>query len=354
MDTSTESSKVVVDPEGDVILVVNITELQVSSKVLSVASDVFKAMFSPHFQEGQDLNSTSPKRISLPGDDAVAMTTLCNILHLRHNSVSKTPLETELVDLATVCDKYNCSEAFSIWSQIWMRYYTQEQDSDLKGVAQLLYPFFLLNDAESFKQVSKLTVFHTEGWIVKPKRTDLMPDTVFGKLTVRSIRILVWVGGLMSALTEVLRKKKQDIEHHLCRDLEIMVEPILNKHIHPGNLWSQHSNHFFCAGDSLRLSAHLRTLKGLGVWPLPSTFDDRSIASVCNILATYEEQRITGCACPTCSIDFQEKVRRAEIDAMLSFQGLCLACAKLGDLGTSIFRECHIHKAADVEGLSEG
>jgi len=183
MDTNTETSKVVIDPDGDVVLVLHDgTELQVSSKALSLASSVFKAMFGPHLQEGQDLSGTSPKRISLPEDHPAAMTTLCNVLHHQHNSVSKTLMESELVNVAAACDKYDCSEAFSLWSPIW----TLTRSSELKGVAKLLYPSFLLDDAKSFKQLSVLTVLHTEGFIDKPKNTDPMPDGVFGKSTARA------------------------------------------------------------------------------------------------------------------------------------------------------------------------
>jgi len=47
-------------------------------------------------------------------------------------------------------------------------------------------PSFLLDDAKSFKQLSVLTVLHTEGFIDKPKNTDPMPDGVFGKSTARA------------------------------------------------------------------------------------------------------------------------------------------------------------------------
>lgn len=52
-------TKIVVDSEGDVLLVVGDDDarrsIQVSSKMLSSASKVFKAMFSRKFKEGSDL-----------------------------------------------------------------------------------------------------------------------------------------------------------------------------------------------------------------------------------------------------------------------------------------------------------
>ena len=71
----------VMDPEGDVILVLGDVGLQVSSKVLSVASPVFKAMFGPHFAEGQgQASSMKPRRIKLHDDDVEAMKVLCKYI----------------------------------------------------------------------------------------------------------------------------------------------------------------------------------------------------------------------------------------------------------------------------------
>ena len=49
--------KIIIDPAGDVLLAIGEppVSLLVSTKVLSVASDVFRAMFGPRFVEGQDL-----------------------------------------------------------------------------------------------------------------------------------------------------------------------------------------------------------------------------------------------------------------------------------------------------------
>ena len=76
-DLSTKTLTVM-DPEGDIILVLGDVGLQVSSKVLSLASPVFKAMFGPHFAEGQgQASSTKIRRVKLHDDDVEAMKILC-------------------------------------------------------------------------------------------------------------------------------------------------------------------------------------------------------------------------------------------------------------------------------------
>ena len=46
----------VIDPAGDIILRTGEKSILVSSKILTVASPVFQAMFGPHFKEGEALS----------------------------------------------------------------------------------------------------------------------------------------------------------------------------------------------------------------------------------------------------------------------------------------------------------
>ncbi|KAI9879373.1 MAG: hypothetical protein M1830_008671 [Pleopsidium flavum] len=310
METSNESLKIVIDPDGDIIFVLEETELRVSSKVLSVASAVFKAMFSPHFLEGNNLSSTSPRRISLPDDNAKAMTTLCNILHHRNNKIEQQPAPSALEQLGVLCDKYDCSKALVPWSRTWMSYY-QKNSSRVIGIHRLVYPFYVFDDAVSFQQISIMIVNHTVGFIHAPKTTGSLPDGVFEKL----------------------QQKKWLVESRLCADLEVAVYPILNK------IWAQnladtsiHGDVLYCTDDGLRTWAHLRALKSLKLLPLATAFRNRSIVNVSEILCGYieHEPEATHCRCLTCSIKFKELVIDAGVDAMSSFEGLCLHCIKLG------------------------
>ncbi len=72
-------SKIIVDPDHDTVLRLNGYDLLVSSKVLSLASPVFEAMFKPHFKEGVELHSQLGESliIPLPEDDLEATTLFC-------------------------------------------------------------------------------------------------------------------------------------------------------------------------------------------------------------------------------------------------------------------------------------
>lgn len=75
----------IIDEEGDVYLVVEeAVKLRVSTKMLSMASTVFRAMFSRTYAEGRKgFSASRPKTIELPEDDAMAMLTICNLIHFR-------------------------------------------------------------------------------------------------------------------------------------------------------------------------------------------------------------------------------------------------------------------------------
>lgn len=127
-DTSSESSSSssaesqadveIAKDNGDVILVLSTARLRVSSVILASASPVFKAMLGPNFSEGQDARSVqNPKDISLPDDDAAAMTRLCYLIHHQHDSQAEESPESgakSLFALAMATDKYACTTALNI------------------------------------------------------------------------------------------------------------------------------------------------------------------------------------------------------------------------------------------------
>ena len=119
-----EASKLIVDPNGDTLLLVgskgNQRELQVSSKTLSLGSPVFLAMFSSRFLEGSPTESGGPRTVPFPDDDPEAMTTLCDILHFQSQHVTLAGFQA-FESLAIVCDKYDCSRALKPWTALWLQ-----------------------------------------------------------------------------------------------------------------------------------------------------------------------------------------------------------------------------------------
>ena len=71
------------DPQGDIVLSVGEKRLLSSSKVLSLASPVFRAMFGSQFSEGRRLSTTQPGEIPLTDDDPEVFFYLASIFHHR-------------------------------------------------------------------------------------------------------------------------------------------------------------------------------------------------------------------------------------------------------------------------------
>lgn len=82
-----------------------VRNFQVSSKLLSLASPVFKALFSPGFAEGQP-TSSNPIRIQLHDDDADSMCLMCAVFHHKCAWANGIGLEI-LKRLVIITDKYD-------------------------------------------------------------------------------------------------------------------------------------------------------------------------------------------------------------------------------------------------------
>lgn len=121
----TQTVKIDADPAGDLVLVIgsgdNQKSIRASSKVLSLASPVLAAMFSPHrFLEGTALSTSNPPSISLPDDEPEAVTMFCHLVHFEgYHGEQPSPSFDQLVNLALFCDKYDAGLALNPWSELW-------------------------------------------------------------------------------------------------------------------------------------------------------------------------------------------------------------------------------------------
>lgn len=154
-----------IDSDGDVLFIVSsdkpTARLLVSSKVLSLASPVFAAMFSPRFKEGSSLNPGCPSEVPLPEDDPEAMTLLCNCLHFRTDHIPRNVDFSLLKALAILCDKYNVARAISAWNILWLQKWETSKCED--GFEGLLVVIYALDCAEAFAKISKKAILDQVG-----------------------------------------------------------------------------------------------------------------------------------------------------------------------------------------------
>ena len=95
----------VLDPSGDLRLSTGTHTFLVSSKVMCLASPVWRAMFDP--QGPWATQSSSPGPFSLPDDDPDALETVLRIAHLQFSALPDVlVVYRHLLQLAVLCDKY--------------------------------------------------------------------------------------------------------------------------------------------------------------------------------------------------------------------------------------------------------
>jgi hypothetical protein len=153
-----KASAINIDPNGDVILELSHpdgkTHLLISSKVLSLASPVFAAMFRSRFKEGLGNHSMAESTyvIPLPEDDAEAFTLLCNVIHFRFDDIPRKPDLTCLEHLAFICDKYDCRRALTAQCALWLNIWIESRTAlDWK---KLLLVAYVLNVSDAFSRIS--------------------------------------------------------------------------------------------------------------------------------------------------------------------------------------------------------
>lgn len=147
-----KADKVIFDPHGDVILEAEEKRLLVSSKVLSLASPVFAAMFKPQFKEGSNLKPEQPLVIPVPGDDSEAFILLCNVIHYRSDDTPHTPDISCLENLAFICDKYDCRGAIANSSILWLQRLIETASPE--DLNKLLLVAYTLDLQENFSVIS--------------------------------------------------------------------------------------------------------------------------------------------------------------------------------------------------------
>jgi hypothetical protein len=152
-------------PAGDIVLVVGTESrrLLVLSTVLKKSSKVFAALLGPKFLEGQISSSSQPKEISLPDDDATAMSDMC---HLLHNSQVKDLIESPSADrilaLAVAVDKYDCVDALQLEIQGLLGYPVIREDLCFTDCVKNLLASYLLQHSWTFKLLCRRAILQSK------------------------------------------------------------------------------------------------------------------------------------------------------------------------------------------------
>lgn len=92
----------------------------VSSRHLSLASRVFKAMLQENFEEGEILRRDGHVEIPLPEDTPSSFKILMNIVHAKNKAIPSNVDLPLLTEFAILVDKYRMPDAAGFISGIWI------------------------------------------------------------------------------------------------------------------------------------------------------------------------------------------------------------------------------------------
>lgn len=194
-----------IDPNGDATFVVldhatsSTCRYLISSKVLSLASPVFAALFKPHFLEGSRVVRFEQPEIRLGDDDAKPMGVILKILHFKNDDV---PLKLEpqlLSSIAIHCNKYDCHRALKPWTKHWLS--STSGVWDCEGIGQLLLSAYLFNDSASFSTISAKFVGEVAPDLVGWDETEefkFFPPCTTGKF--------IWLLSWLYSSAEIMQK----------------------------------------------------------------------------------------------------------------------------------------------------
>ena len=153
---------------GDVILKIpaaaGTLKLKVSSHVLCTTSPVFRAMLGPDskFKEASELRMRSaenPYELPLEDDYPYALTVILLALHCRYEMALVDPTFKDLVELAAVCDKYDCRGGVLSWVDSWAAAWKPHMLE--KGYEEWLFIAWVFGIKKGFDKLSRKVILES-------------------------------------------------------------------------------------------------------------------------------------------------------------------------------------------------
>lgn len=196
--------------------------MQVSSKHMTLASPVFKAMFTSPFAESETLRAIGQVEIELPDDDCFAFTILMNIIHARGQQTPREVSVKTLASIAILVDKYELHNSVTIFARMWVdrilerTSYIREQDEAY--LLLWLSISWVFRNNPLFTGVSKKLINHIQSEFDVAVFDKLpIPQQIFGKYS--GFRCTCKWSSLSGANLTLYRCHPEPQKGHSLRDL---------------------------------------------------------------------------------------------------------------------------------------
>ncbi|RDI88453.1 hypothetical protein Vi05172_g945 [Venturia inaequalis] len=329
-------TSITVDEDGDLVLLVGPVDAQarilVSSKVLTVASKVFKAMLSRSFNEGRQLaeNSAVDQRyeLPLPDDDATAMSILCKIFHMRHEDVPRPGKiqDSVLYNVAVLSEKYDCVAAIKPVSAAWL---FARCESTAHNDGTLLLVAMLLDEPEAFKKVSKHIVMSFGLSFTEVAGMEELKDRVAGRISHKVIELL----------EQAREQSHMLMSQIITREIENMSNDLDFLEDEEGWEDGDYTKH-----DAIRVARFVGNLRLAKLWPRDgsATSATRSIQGAVSELLKFRDFAPieTKGKCRACKKTLKSIVVNIANEIRREVKGICLDCVKATDPTNSV--QCRI------------
>ena len=126
----------------------------VSSHAMSLASPVWNKILHPPFSKlpSQEKGSDDSGPIDFSEDNGEALLLLLRIAHLQFNKVPSTLTFESILDVAILCDKYDCVGLVSPWLSSWLL--KEETQSMEQGHEEWLFIAWVFGKEKTFEKLA--------------------------------------------------------------------------------------------------------------------------------------------------------------------------------------------------------
>lgn len=162
---------------------------RVSSDALCLASSVWKKFLFPPWEAEEPTKDV--QEIDCSGDDSEALLILLSIAHLKFQNVPNNPQYATLLQIAVLCDQYDCVGLVRPWlsETLWLK--DELADSILPDHHQWLFIAWVFGREKVFENLASRMVTSTDmlhdfpdeaSWI----NLHPMPPQIMGKLLIQA------------------------------------------------------------------------------------------------------------------------------------------------------------------------
>ena len=139
--------------------------MRVSSNHLRLASPYFKRMFQSGWPEGDALRAEGRAEVHLQNDeDPEALLILLNIIHGHTRTVPRSVDLRMLTKIATLVDFFECYEAIEVFSDMWINVFKESLPQSVgKGLTRWIWISWALNKPDQFKAVTRIAERQSTG-----------------------------------------------------------------------------------------------------------------------------------------------------------------------------------------------